>query len=102
LITKVIDSKKMPNEGDTSIVLVGEYEVCIANIDGEMICFDNLCPHAHASLGQGKIKDGNIICPLHQFKFNVKDGTCNIDRFSLKHHSIEKINDEYVITISLN
>jgi nitrite reductase (NADH) small subunit len=50
---------------------------------------DNLCPHQGASMGLGEIKGEEIICPLHQYRFNIKDGSCNIERFQLEKYEVE-------------
>ena len=34
------------------------------------------CPHAGGDLSRGVITDGFIVCPLHGWKFSLKDGSC--------------------------
>jgi len=41
----------------------------------EFFVFDAFCPHRGASLIQGNINQkGEIICPLHQYRFELKGG----------------------------
>jgi nitrite reductase/ring-hydroxylating ferredoxin subunit len=94
-----IDSRKIPSEGETSILIIGEKEYCIAMHESSLSVFDNLCPHAGASLGLGEIKDGLIFCPLHQFNFNLKTGACSVERFALHHHQIVEKDGEYYIQL---
>jgi phenylpropionate dioxygenase-like ring-hydroxylating dioxygenase large terminal subunit len=42
------------------------------NADGKVNCIDDRCCHRGASLSCGKIKDGDIECPFHGFRFNGK------------------------------
>jgi nitrite reductase/ring-hydroxylating ferredoxin subunit len=41
------------------------------------LALSDRCPHAGGSLGQGWIDDGEVVCPLHQWRFRLKDGTCS-------------------------
>jgi nitrite reductase/ring-hydroxylating ferredoxin subunit len=55
-------------------VTLGEREIALYNIDGEIYATDNLCTHAYALLSQGWL-DGEVIeCPLHGGRFEVKTG----------------------------
>ena len=55
------------------------------DVDGKMICvswkndqiaaFTAKCPHAGGTLADGYIDQlGNIVCPLHRYKFCLKNG----------------------------
>jgi nitrite reductase/ring-hydroxylating ferredoxin subunit len=60
--------------GDMLGVTLGEREIALYNIDGEIYATDNLCTHAYALLSQGWL-DGEVIeCPLHGGRFEVKTG----------------------------
>lgn len=53
---------------------VGDQEIAVYNIDGEIYATDNLCTHAFAFLTDGWL-DGDVIeCPLHGGRFEVKTG----------------------------
>jgi nitrite reductase/ring-hydroxylating ferredoxin subunit len=34
------------------------------------------CPHAGGSLGQGWVEESEIVCPLHRWRFRLRDGRC--------------------------
>jgi len=40
------------------------------------VLFDR-CPHAGGSLGSGWIEDGEVLCPLHRWRFRLRDGRCS-------------------------
>ncbi|HVA35716.1 MAG TPA: non-heme iron oxygenase ferredoxin subunit [Stellaceae bacterium] len=62
------------NPGDVVGVTLGEREIAVYNIDGDIYATDNLCTHAFALLSQGWL-DGEVIeCPLHGGRFEVKTG----------------------------
>ncbi len=44
---------------------------------------DELCPHQHESLSMAKLNNFNeIICPLHEYRFNLKTGAESSNRCS--------------------
>lgn len=56
-------------------------------VDGEgvLLCRDGahvfalteLCPHKGLSMAYGVVFDGALICPHHQYRFQLADGRCN-------------------------
>ena len=36
---------------------------------------DNLCPHQGGPLAEGWVNNGEVICPLHGWEFNLENGT---------------------------
>ena len=34
------------------------------------------CPHANGPMGRGWVEDGEAVCPLHRWRFNLKTGRC--------------------------
>jgi nitrite reductase/ring-hydroxylating ferredoxin subunit len=42
----------------------------------EISVLSDRCPHAGGSLGQGWIEDTEIVCPLHRWRFRLRDGRC--------------------------
>ncbi|MDA0657079.1 MAG: non-heme iron oxygenase ferredoxin subunit [Proteobacteria bacterium] len=53
---------------------IGEDEVALYNVDGEIFATANICTHAFASLADGFQEGEQIECPLHDGRFNVKTG----------------------------
>jgi len=53
----------------------------------EIVALSDRCPHAGGSLGQGWVEEGEIVCPLHRWRFRLSDGRCstmpgeNVHRF---------------------
>lgn len=39
------------------------------------VIFDR-CPHAGGSLASGWVEEGRIVCPLHRWRFRLRDGRC--------------------------
>lgn len=57
-------------------VRVGEREVALFNVVGQIYALDGRCPHRGGSLGEGTVENGTVFCPLHGWQFDVKSGTC--------------------------
>ena len=58
-----------------SVKLDGNF-IGIHNVDGQYYAMDNICPHVGGILHAGGQEDGIVVCPIHQWKFNVKTGQC--------------------------
>lgn len=43
--------------------------------DGSYHAIDDFCPHMGASLAEGYLDNGGVICPWHAWKFCVETGT---------------------------
>ena len=51
--------------------------VLVCRKDGEIFAVDAICPHENESMERGVIFQGQIICPHHQYRFDLKTGRCN-------------------------
>lgn len=55
-------------------VKLGETDIGVFDVDGELHAIENICPHAHAHLTEGFPDGCEIECPLHNAVFDVKTG----------------------------
>lgn len=54
---------------------VGGKTICIARFKEQLYAYQSICPHAGAKMVMGYIDaQGNAVCPLHRFKFALKNG----------------------------
>ncbi len=44
-------------------------------VDGEYSAINDFCPHMGASLAEGHVEDGAVMCPWHAWSFSITDGT---------------------------
>jgi len=50
-------------------------QVAVFRLDSKLYCLWNICPHRHQDqIHNGFIKDGNIICPVHGWTYNIETG----------------------------
>ena len=50
--------------------------VAVFRHSGEIVALSGRCPHAGGPLGLGWIEEGEVVCPLHRWRFRLKDGRC--------------------------
>ena len=72
---KVMDESDLPI-GKSAIVTVGEDEIALFNYKGKFYAVQNECLHQGASLGEGRIEEGILICPNHEWRYELKSGQC--------------------------
>ncbi len=68
--------------------------VLICRDGDELFAVDEVCPHENESMKRGVIFDGEIICPHHQYRFDLKTGRCNQRCAALQTYRLEVIDEE--------
>ena len=59
----------------TAEIVVDEKVLCIIKNGNKLDACSQKCPHAGGIMSNGYIDAmGNIVCPLHGYKFNIQDG----------------------------
>ncbi|SKB47207.1 p-cumate 2,3-dioxygenase ferredoxin subunit [Rhizorhabdus histidinilytica] len=48
--------------------------LAVYRLDGDYFATDDLCTHGDASLSEGEIEDGKILCPYHMGSFDIRTG----------------------------
>lgn len=85
--------------------------MCIAEVDGKKItlaqhkegffAFAHKCPHASGIMADGFVDAvGNIVCPLHRYKFNMQTGRNTTgEGYYLKTYAAEQREDGIYIGV---
>lgn len=60
--------------GQSQSVFVDDYPALVARIDDQFYVVEDVCTHDGQPLAGGKICDGQIACPRHGAKFDLKTG----------------------------
>ena len=60
--------------GEAKQFRVEDRPVALCNVDGEFYAFEDICTHQFTYLTEGGLEGGEIKCPLHGAKFDVKTG----------------------------
>lgn len=60
--------------GVMAMVEVGDDQILLANVAGNIYACEDVCPHAFAPLSEGTLDGEQVECPLHGSVFNVTSG----------------------------
>ena len=62
-------------EGGVIAVRLGDREIALYHLPGgEYRATDNVCTHEYAQLSDGWLENGEIECPLHAARFDIRTG----------------------------
>jgi naphthalene 1,2-dioxygenase system ferredoxin subunit len=53
---------------------VDDREIVLVDVGGEVFAFDGICTHALGYLDQGELDGYEVLCPLHEGRFDVRTG----------------------------
>ena len=62
------------SEGEVRVVECGGRSLALSNVDGELFAIDNVCTHDGGPLGEGRLRNGRVICPRHGAAFDARSG----------------------------
>ncbi len=83
-------------DGTGKRFFVNETDLAVFKINGEIYAVGNVCPHQKtASMFEGEIENGFVICPFHGWKFNLKTGKTPTGGNGLKTYNI-KVEKDFV------
>ncbi len=78
------------NEGESRVFQVNGKSILVAKYKGKYYAVDNICTHDGGDLGEGKIIDGQVECPRHGARFDIRTGdvtrmpaVCEIDTYKV-------------------
>ncbi|MEY2872853.1 MAG: hypothetical protein RLZZ373_224 [Pseudomonadota bacterium] len=68
-----LSAADLPADDVMGLAVAGR-DIAVYTVGDEVYATDNLCTHGHARLCDGFLDGHEIECPLHQGKFDVRDG----------------------------
>lgn len=51
--------------------------VLVCRDGGQFYAVDEICPHENKSMRRGVVFRGEIVCPHHQYRFELETGRCH-------------------------
>jgi nitrite reductase (NADH) small subunit len=64
------------SEGERICVTIEETPLAVFRVEGELYAVDNLCPHMNGDLSEGELNGHILVCPLHAWEFDIRNGKC--------------------------
>lgn len=88
-------------DGEMEAFDVGEEEVLILKVDGQVRAYGGICPHQSISLVEGELENGVLTCRAHEYQFDALTGDgVNPKGVSLTRHDVE-VDDEGMVRVRL-
>ncbi len=63
--------------GAVRLVEVQGLEIALCRLPEGYYATTNVCPHQGGPLSEGHIEGGKIVCPWHQWRFDIKSGAAS-------------------------
>jgi naphthalene 1,2-dioxygenase system ferredoxin subunit len=68
------DESDVPDDDVIGVDVAGR-DIALYRVEGSVFATDNICTHGHARLCDGFLDGHEIECPLHQGKFDIRNGS---------------------------
>ena len=76
---------------------VGDAEVLLVKVGGQIQAYDGVCPHQSQSLVEGELEGGVLTCRAHEWQFDVRTGEgVNPRDTCLRRHDVRVTSDGMV------
>jgi nitrite reductase (NADH) small subunit len=86
--------------GQGRCYVIGAEEIAVfRQRDGRLFATQNQCPHRQGPLSEGVMGSGQVICPLHGHKFNLKSGAGSESAECVKVHPIKIVDGEILLEL---
>jgi nitrite reductase/ring-hydroxylating ferredoxin subunit len=88
-------------DGEMESFDVGDAEVLVVKVDGQIRAYDGICPHQSQSLVEGELDAGVLTCRAHEWQFNARTGEgINPKGTCLLRHDI-RVTDDGMVEVRL-
>ena len=65
-------------DGASKIVTIAGRSVAVFRIKDQYYAIQNNCLHRGGPLGEGEVRDYEVTCPWHGWKYNIMDGSFSL------------------------
>lgn len=86
-------------DGRGRTIEVAGVRVAVIRDGDSVVVISDACPHAGGSLGSGWIEEGELLCPLHRWRFRLRDGRCTTTRGHDAHQFRAKVEHRNIFMI---
>ncbi|WP_113634950.1 Rieske (2Fe-2S) protein [Nubsella zeaxanthinifaciens] len=64
----------LPEQDFINVFKVNGKKICLIRNQGKLHAVQNRCPHAGGILSKGWCKNGNVVCPIHRYEYDLETG----------------------------
>lgn len=93
-------ASEIPPDRIKAVQVEGRWYALYHDRDHGFFATDDTCPHQGASLGDGTYHEGRVICPWHNWVFDVRTGECvRVPVVSLACYATRPVGEEIEIEL---
>lgn len=97
---RACSTKEVPPGTIKKVVLQGR-EIALCNSGGTVYAVSSICPHQGGPLDEGELDGDTLICPLHGWMFNVKDGSAVLNpRIKIRTYPVRISGEDILVSVS--
>ena len=74
---RAVTAADVPPGSAKAVLIEGRWYALFHDPQRGFFATDDTCPHQGASLGEGTYFEGRVICPMHNWVFDVRTGGCH-------------------------
>lgn len=74
--TRACDLDEIPSMMPRRVVIDEHGFLLCRDEDDAIFALDELCPHKAESMAMGLVHEGRLLCPHHQYQFDLETGRC--------------------------
>ena len=88
-------------EGTAKQVFISGKKVALFNVKGAFLATQDECSHRAASLSTGKVSFGQVTCPWHGARFDLKTGThkCPPATQGIKCYKVQVVGEDVEVDV---
>ena len=91
---------ELPAEGHAKEFTVAGKTLCVATLRGQPMALDNVCPHRGGPLAEGTLEHGKIVCPWHQWEFDLATGiSSHSHQAKVATYPLQQMGDDVLVEI---
>ena len=81
-------------------VKIGQTEIALFLVDGEVLATAGRCPHASGPLHKGQVCQTKVSCPWHGWTWDLKTGECEeSDDLKLQRFDVSVQGDDVYVSL---
>ena len=98
--TSIFSVNELP-KGSVSVFKKDEHQIAVVHTKtGDVYAIDNRCPHEGYPLAQGTVSGCVLTCNWHNYKFDLRDGSCVMGEEAVRSYPARIANDQVQIDLS--
>lgn len=86
--------------GQITVQDAGGKRICLTVVEDTWVAFAYKCPHASGIMADGFIQHTEVVCPLHRYRFDLRNGrNTSGEGYHLKTYPVEQREDGLYVGI---